>query len=687
MENAIRQAKFSSNTQVHRIEAIRHEHGGKGCSQSHTKALLFAQRHGFTHTLILEDDAVLDEVVNVGDIVQNGLNHIKDTYNVWILGTESMYPEIHGYVHTKMWRASSIASRTAYIVHLDYIPILLECNHFSNTNLTNKLNRTNYHRYAGDRVWQRCQKPDSWIVSIPNIFHQSESFSNIQNKKMKYAAQTTIEAKKPYYRMGDTICGKYKPKIDMIDHIRFYPHSIVAEYFKYTLEYGNLSILESVVRKNKYRIQSKLPNSKTATLHLRLGDVLEESMYTVDEHLESEIKFNNHVYTRPASFFIDTLKQMEVSKCMLVFGNLKKQSFTKSNEYIKKLSKTLLHHGYEVYINQSDMDPDLDFTFLCHSPNLIVSGGGYAKLAKKIHTMINSRKFETIAIVQTTQCHSEVIVGVIDAIQRKNPNIAFKVYSKTHLRDCLPLYIKQNPELQITRSETIPNYISDVDGIIFTTANEVKYGSYDKSIPVLRIRHKRYRNEPAEMGLSSAVMTKHATLATKWTFAKHSLLSPYRIVVVGITEDRSQNKDITGLIELIESGFPVTIISRTIPSNIPIYSNVDVFVSFNVEQMVEYLTQNNAIIWSMCRPNSEYHKNSITGAIPLAISCNVPLILDRQMKQLFDNIPSISYTSSIMEIIPHIYYLIDNLDIQYRKFMNKQYILFYSILDSCGFKI
>ena len=131
-------------------------------------------------------------------------------------------------------------------------------------------------------------------------------------------------------------------------------------------------------------------------------------------------------------------------------------------------------------------------------------------------------------------------------------------------------------------------------------------------------------------------------------------------MVVGITEDRSQNKDITGLIELIESGFPVTIISRTIPSNIPIYSNVDVFVSLNVEEMVEYLTQNNAIIWSMCRPNSEYHKNSITGAIPLAISCNVPLILDRQMKQLYDNIPSISYTSSIMEIIPHIHYLVEN---------------------------
>lgn len=44
--------------------------------------------------------------------------------------------------------------------------------------------------------------------------------------------------------------------------------------------------------------------------------------------------------------------------------------------------------GYTCNIFNSDGDHDKDFLYLCYASNLIISGGGYSKLAQTVHYLL-----------------------------------------------------------------------------------------------------------------------------------------------------------------------------------------------------------------------------------------------------------------------------------------------------------
>ena len=193
VESAIQSCQFSPSVHIHRIDAIKNSHGGNGWSMSHNKALQYALDHKFEHTLILEDDALPLFDGNVSQHIQTVLHKIKDKYDVWSLGTENPHPALHEEEAEQVWRASDIYSRTSYIVHRDYIPFLMASNQTSIDNLSNKVYRPNYRLFAGDRVWQRLQAPDNWYLSVPNVFYQQESYSDIQNRMTKYTTAQQIK--------------------------------------------------------------------------------------------------------------------------------------------------------------------------------------------------------------------------------------------------------------------------------------------------------------------------------------------------------------------------------------------------------------------------------------------------------------------------------------------------------------
>lgn len=247
---------------------------------------------------------------------------------------------------------------------------------------------------------RHCSKnhlPDTYQRIYTNLYHNMSKMHN----QVVLPRPTCFKnpPPKPYhmYRLSDTICAKWKAQKDRDYHVKYYPKSLVAHYFDLTTKFNDFDVLAQLVESQRYRVVDQLKKD-TIVIHLRLGDVFNMSKRAVDEHLEKVILYKSTtrdiLYIQPASYFLEKLKPYAQTKVQFVFGSHKPDiDFTKSWEYLDKLTKILQKHGYTCQRKHASMtnDPDLDFLYLCHAPNLVVSGGGFSHLAKKINGMIKSQ--------------------------------------------------------------------------------------------------------------------------------------------------------------------------------------------------------------------------------------------------------------------------------------------------------
>lgn len=211
------------------------------------------------------------------------------------------------------------------------------------------------------------------------------------------------------YRLGDAIFGRFKPIQTKKYHLKYYPNSIVSMYFKQTSQFGNLQVLANTVRYFK-EIYSDIPPKDSIVIHLRLGDVIEQCTYSVDQHLNADIKYSENKFhyesfVKPKKYFDDKLQKIHelrktqklqpLKKIIMVYGyHLPHLKMTRSQEYTQKLKQHFESQGYTCSIrtsgSASSQDADADFVFLCHAKYFIRSGGGYSELAEKIQHIINN---------------------------------------------------------------------------------------------------------------------------------------------------------------------------------------------------------------------------------------------------------------------------------------------------------
>lgn len=199
-----------------------------------------------------------------------------------------------------------------------------------------------------------------------------------------------IKLAKTPYRLADAVIGKMNPARLKRYHLRKYPNSLVAQYYAKQTKPNDIDTLEKVVKLNQHKIR----RAKDVVIHLRLGDVLEFSKHSVDNHLEYALVYDknpqiNEVYVKPYSYFNEKLSKMkDVKHIDLVYGSHIDIDLKKSKEYIRKLTQTLHQDGYTRVSVKTSLDPDEDFMFLCTAPRLITTGGGYSKLAKLVHSIL-----------------------------------------------------------------------------------------------------------------------------------------------------------------------------------------------------------------------------------------------------------------------------------------------------------
>lgn len=207
--------------------------------------------------------------------------------------------------------------------------------------------------------------------------------------------------KKINYRLGNILRGGKQQKTnetnwDMILKSGYFPNSIANKYInqcrnnKFIPSSKNIhsfTILNKIIKEYDY----EKPNHLTCIISLRLGDVLDKSNYSVEEHLKdnlsSECKSIDDVQRiQPLSFFkkkIDKLKsEYNFIKNINIITSFHKseeadEGSKKSREYLNIIRELFESNNFNVELNINSCESfeyvDKDFIYFCNAKYIIFS--------------------------------------------------------------------------------------------------------------------------------------------------------------------------------------------------------------------------------------------------------------------------------------------------------------------------
>jgi glycosyl transferase family 25 len=161
---------------IQRFSAIRHDHGGIGCTRSHIAVLEMAIEKGWKNYLVVEDDAIFSNFAKSYPLLEK---LVEKQFDVITLGTSHAK-------YTPEFKLISGQSGTAYIVQNHYYQTLLD--NFRDS-LNGFLLTGNYPMYALDQYWKRIQPRDNWYCVIPSLMIQRPSFSDIERRNTDYTKE------------------------------------------------------------------------------------------------------------------------------------------------------------------------------------------------------------------------------------------------------------------------------------------------------------------------------------------------------------------------------------------------------------------------------------------------------------------------------------------------------------------
>lgn len=202
---------------------------------------------------------------------------------------------------------------------------------------------------------------------------------------------------RPDYRLGDMFMMSERDRYFNIGgktyHLKNYPNSIISEYMRRTQDPSNYDILYQII-KERTTLENK-PSKYDLVVHLRLGDVIDNTNDEVDDLLHSQKKYitlYKKEYVRPSSYYKKIFKQIRgcpISKVVLVGGFAN----SKNCKYVKKIEKMFQDEGYEVNLRIGE-SPDKDFIYMCNSHHFVKSGGNFSNIICKIVKMNGGKCFE-----------------------------------------------------------------------------------------------------------------------------------------------------------------------------------------------------------------------------------------------------------------------------------------------------
>ena len=202
------------------------------------------------------------------------------------------------------------------------------------------------------------------------------------------------------YRLGDII--RHMDNHVISDkYLDLHKNTIGYEYAKNTNKKNDYKTLKKICDKRKNDLND-LPKQNELIIHVRLGDVIEKSIYTVDEYLEKErvskgeTISSNVVYIKSRKFFENYIlneinKIKDIDTVIFVGGDHRNlDSLNKSNEYLQKVSKIFRDNGYKTHIKFNEHTADEDFVYLSNAKYYVPTGGGFSKSVMEMVKLNNN---------------------------------------------------------------------------------------------------------------------------------------------------------------------------------------------------------------------------------------------------------------------------------------------------------
>ena len=243
-----------------------------------------------------------------------------------------------------------------------------------------------------------------YILILYIILVSIISFYYIETKKEEFMSYN--------YRLGDMFLhsilarwGRSHPEKGFEFHKRVYPHSIATEYMEKTNKEKDYNILLDIVNNRKTPIEL---HDDTLSLHLRIGDIIDNSQTSVDTFLKKTIltrlwggyinakpgmnktQKNQRNFVKPLKYYKDIVDEMlknGIKKIILIGGfHTPHPNHKKSLEYVSRIKQFFEKKGF-ICETRIDMNPDDDFLIMCHSKFFTPSGGGFSDIIKNIVEM------------------------------------------------------------------------------------------------------------------------------------------------------------------------------------------------------------------------------------------------------------------------------------------------------------
>ena len=190
-----------------------------------------------------------------------------------------------------------------------------------------------------------------------------------------------------------------------------YPGTIIDEYYKRTSSRSDYAVMREVIDDVRSIREIETPKADCCVIHLRTGDIIDTSEFSVDQTLEKKryyqmdekgryIKARWNQYAKTMRYYVAVakkLKRLGVKRLEFsyrldfapfpdldrsrMFGRV--GDHQKSAEYVRKISDFFIGESFDV-VRYESKDADHDFIYMCNSGHFVPSGGGFSKTISRM---------------------------------------------------------------------------------------------------------------------------------------------------------------------------------------------------------------------------------------------------------------------------------------------------------------
>jgi hypothetical protein len=169
-ESMLKQLKVFDKSKIHRASAVDNsENPILACATSHLNAIKMARDKNFPNVLILEDDAIWENVKKGYDSFKK---LVENPYDVIMLGATFKSYNI------KTSRINNAQSAASYLINSSYYDKII-------TRIEDALNDPTTDKNV-DVIYMNIQKQTKWLLVVPPLMIQARGMSNIQKGHVNY---------------------------------------------------------------------------------------------------------------------------------------------------------------------------------------------------------------------------------------------------------------------------------------------------------------------------------------------------------------------------------------------------------------------------------------------------------------------------------------------------------------------